>query len=126
MSAVTAFRLPIVQGTLNDRAAPALLASLATQPLLCRPSRRVAIQEAERWNVLLGEMRRSLAELDLGLKGDLTITPALVRSSRADTLGGTAASPMASAGVGAPGAINTSLFCRPDSLGLTLPARRSG
>lgn len=109
MSAVTAFRLPTVQGTLNDRAAPALLASLATQPLLCRPSRRVAIQEAERWNVLLGEMRRSLAELDLGLKGDFTITE-----------------PMASAGVGAPGAINTSLFCRPDSLGLTLPARRSG
>lgn len=39
-------------------------------PLPCR----VAIQEAERWNVLLGEMRRSLAELDLGLRGDLTMT----------------------------------------------------
>ncbi|KAK9865962.1 hypothetical protein WJX84_007849, partial [Apatococcus fuscideae] len=34
----------------------------------------VAIQEAERMNVLLGAMRRTLAELDLGLKGDLTMT----------------------------------------------------
>ena len=42
----------------------------------CR--RRVAIQEAERWNVLLAEMRRSLAELDLGLRGDLTMTEPMV------------------------------------------------
>jgi len=34
----------------------------------------VAIQESERMNVLLTEMRRSLMELDLGLKGDLTMT----------------------------------------------------
>jgi dynein heavy chain len=34
----------------------------------------VAIQESERMNVLLAEMKRSLAELDLGLKGDLTMT----------------------------------------------------
>jgi dynein heavy chain len=34
----------------------------------------VAIQEAERMNVLLAEMKRSLAELDLGLKGDLTMS----------------------------------------------------
>ena len=34
----------------------------------------VAIQESERMNVLLSEMKRSLAELDLGLKGDLTMT----------------------------------------------------
>ena len=39
----------------------------------------VAIQEAERWNALLGEMRRSLAELDLGLRGDLTISEPMVR-----------------------------------------------
>lgn len=32
------------------------------------------VQEAERMNVLLGAMRRSLAELDLGLKGDLTMS----------------------------------------------------
>ena len=31
-------------------------------------------QEAERMNMLLGAMRRSLAELDLGLKGDLTMS----------------------------------------------------
>ena len=43
------------------------------------PPRRVAIQAAERWNVLLAEMRRSLAELDLGLKGDLTMTQPMVR-----------------------------------------------
>ena len=42
----------------------------------CR--RRVAIQEPERWNVLLAEMRRSLAELDLGLRGDLTMTEPMV------------------------------------------------
>ena len=34
----------------------------------------VAIQEVERMNILLAEMKRSLAELDLGLKGDLTMT----------------------------------------------------
>ena len=34
----------------------------------------VAIQESERMNVLLAELRRSLDELDLGLKGDLTMT----------------------------------------------------
>ena len=34
----------------------------------------VAIQESERMNILLTEMKRSLAELDLGLKGDLTMT----------------------------------------------------
>eukprot|EP00232_Nephroselmis_pyriformis_P019075 CAMPEP_0182900652 /NCGR_PEP_ID=MMETSP0034_2-20130328/28990_1 /TAXON_ID=156128 /ORGANISM="Nephroselmis pyriformis, Strain CCMP717" /LENGTH=4527 /DNA_ID=CAMNT_0025034901 /DNA_START=131 /DNA_END=13711 /DNA_ORIENTATION=+ len=34
----------------------------------------VAIQETERMNVLLTEMKRSLAELDLGLKGDLTMS----------------------------------------------------
>ena len=34
----------------------------------------VAIQETERMNKLLAEMKRSLAELDLGLKGDLTMS----------------------------------------------------
>lgn len=35
----------------------------------------VAFQECERMNMLMGEMKRSLKELDLGLKGELTITP---------------------------------------------------
>jgi len=34
----------------------------------------VAFQECERMNTLTGELRRSLKELDLGLKGELTIT----------------------------------------------------
>lgn len=34
----------------------------------------VAFQECERMNYLTGEMKRSLKELDLGLKGELTIT----------------------------------------------------
>ncbi|XP_037074053.1 dynein beta chain, ciliary-like [Pollicipes pollicipes] len=34
----------------------------------------VAFQECERMNMLTGEIRRSLKELDLGLKGELTIT----------------------------------------------------
>jgi dynein heavy chain len=34
----------------------------------------VAFQECERMNILTREMRRSLKELDLGLKGELTIT----------------------------------------------------
>jgi len=38
------------------------------------PYLMVAIQESERMNVLLAEMKRSLAELDLGLKGDLTMS----------------------------------------------------
>ena len=32
------------------------------------------LQESERMNLLAAEMRRSLKELDLGLKGELTIT----------------------------------------------------
>ncbi|XP_055553184.1 dynein axonemal heavy chain 17 isoform X2 [Falco cherrug] len=34
----------------------------------------VALQECERMNILIQEIRRSLEELDLGLKGELTIT----------------------------------------------------
>ncbi|XP_043280362.1 dynein beta chain, ciliary isoform X1 [Venturia canescens] len=34
----------------------------------------VAFQECERMNILTGEIKRSLRELDLGLKGELTIT----------------------------------------------------
>ena len=34
----------------------------------------VCFQECERMNILTAEMRRSLKELDLGLKGELTIT----------------------------------------------------
>lgn len=34
----------------------------------------VAFQECERMNYLTGELKRSLRELDLGLKGELTIT----------------------------------------------------
>merc|ERR1712070_355863 len=41
------------------------------------PYQMVAIQESERMNVLLAEMKRSLAELDLGLKGDLTMSEAM-------------------------------------------------
>ncbi len=41
------------------------------------PYAMVAIQECERMNVLLAEMRRSLLELDLGLRGDLTMSEAM-------------------------------------------------
>ena len=34
----------------------------------------ISIQECERMNTMVAEMRRSLKELDLGLKGELTIT----------------------------------------------------
>ncbi|KAI8473051.1 MAG: flagellar outer dynein arm heavy chain beta [Monoraphidium minutum] len=43
----------------------------------------VAIQECERMNLLLAEMKRSLAELDLGLKGDLTVSEPMERLMRA-------------------------------------------
>ena len=43
-------------------------------PEVRTPYAVVALQEAERMNILTGEMRRSLKELDLGLKGELTIT----------------------------------------------------
>lgn len=36
-------------------------------------------QECERMNILLAEIKRSLAELDLGLKGDLTISEPMER-----------------------------------------------
>jgi dynein heavy chain len=41
------------------------------------PFVNVFLQEIERMNLLLGEIRRSLAELDLGLKGDLQISDAM-------------------------------------------------
>ena len=53
------------------------------------PYASVAIQETERMNVLLTEIRRGLAELDLGLKGDLTMSPPmeqLMRSLASDTV----------------------------------------
>ena len=34
----------------------------------------VIVKECERMNLLVAEMRRTLKELDLGLKGELTIT----------------------------------------------------
>ena len=43
----------------------------------------VAIQESERINLLLAEMKRSLAELDLGLKGDLTMSEPMERLMKA-------------------------------------------
>ncbi|CAG5122025.1 unnamed protein product [Candidula unifasciata] len=43
----------------------------------------VAFQECERMNMLTGEIRRSLKELDLGLKGELTITPEMEELSNA-------------------------------------------
>merc|ERR1719240_168228 len=38
------------------------------------PYTSVFLQECERMNMLLFELKRSLAELDLGLKGDLSIS----------------------------------------------------
>jgi len=43
------------------------------------PYTMVAIQESERMNILTAEMKRSLAELDLGLRGDLTMTEPMER-----------------------------------------------
>jgi len=37
----------------------------------------VFLQESERMNILLFEMKRSLAELDMGLKGDLSVSEAM-------------------------------------------------
>merc|ERR1711991_56715 len=37
----------------------------------------VALQECERMSILITEIRRALAELDLGLKGDLTISESM-------------------------------------------------
>eukprot|EP00983_Pelagomonas_calceolata_P123878 1161047-Pelagomonas_calceolata.AAC.63 len=47
----------------------------------------VAIQESERMNNLLAEMKRSLAELDLGLKGDLTMTEPMERLMKVSPAG---------------------------------------
>uniref|UniRef100_A0A8D0H5U7 Dynein axonemal heavy chain 17 n=1 Tax=Sphenodon punctatus TaxID=8508 RepID=A0A8D0H5U7_SPHPU len=43
----------------------------------------VAFQECERMNILTSEIRRSLKELNLGLKGELTITPDMEELSNA-------------------------------------------
>jgi dynein heavy chain len=47
------------------------------------PYAMVALQEAERMNLLLAEVRRSLGELDLGLRGDLTVSEPMERLMRA-------------------------------------------
>jgi len=47
------------------------------------PYNIVCLQECERMNILLGEIRRSLNELDAGLKGQLNITDAMEGLSNA-------------------------------------------
>ena len=42
-----------------------------------------AVQEAERMNALMTAMRRSLVELNLGLKGDLTMTEPMEKLTKA-------------------------------------------
>jgi len=41
------------------------------------PFQNVILQECERMNSLVGEIVRSLVELDLGFKGDLTVSDAM-------------------------------------------------
>jgi len=47
------------------------------------PYSSVFMQECERMNILLFEMRRSLVELDMGLKGDLSVSEAMESLMRA-------------------------------------------
>ena len=63
-------RLPenFIMVILHDKA-QALLQDLIKAPFVV-----VALQECERMNDLLGEMRRSLVELDRGLKGQLNMS----------------------------------------------------
>jgi dynein heavy chain len=54
--------------------------SLLSKPILDTeegPYVQVVLQECNRMNVLLGEVRRALVELDKGLKGQLNMTPAM-------------------------------------------------
>uniref|UniRef100_A0A8C8AZP1 Dynein axonemal heavy chain 17 n=1 Tax=Otus sunia TaxID=257818 RepID=A0A8C8AZP1_9STRI len=53
---------------------PFSMADLTAKAVDRTPYVVVAFQECERMNILTQEMRRSLTELDLGLKGELTIT----------------------------------------------------
>uniref|UniRef100_A0A8C0IA98 Uncharacterized protein n=1 Tax=Bubo bubo TaxID=30461 RepID=A0A8C0IA98_BUBBB len=53
---------------------PFSMADLTAKAVDRTPYVVVAFQECERMNTLTREMRRSLTELDLGLKGELTIT----------------------------------------------------
>ncbi|XP_062482469.1 dynein axonemal heavy chain 17 isoform X3 [Pezoporus occidentalis] len=53
---------------------PFIMAELMAKAEEKTPYVVVAFQECERMNSLMHEMRRSLKELDLGLKGELTIT----------------------------------------------------
>lgn len=57
---------------------------MALPPVPCAPP----LQESERMNLLLAEMRRSLAELDLGLKGDLTMSEPMERLMEVGAGGG--------------------------------------
>ena len=90
-----------------DRLPPAFdLAEIRARADEPSPYAMVAIQEAERMNALLAEMRRGLAELDLGLKGDLTVSEPmerLMRALAADTVPARYASVAAGAGGGGRG-----------------------
>jgi len=60
---------------LPDDFNPVELRNRAIEGECLTPYAVVAIQEAERMMILTKEMRRSLKELNLGLKGELTISP---------------------------------------------------
>ncbi|NXL38693.1 DYH17 protein, partial [Glaucidium brasilianum] len=53
---------------------PFSMADLTARAVDRTPYAVVVLQECERMNILTQEMRRSLTELDLGLKGELTVT----------------------------------------------------
>uniref|UniRef100_A0A672GEB4 Dynein axonemal heavy chain 11 n=1 Tax=Salarias fasciatus TaxID=181472 RepID=A0A672GEB4_SALFA len=53
------------------------MAEMTTKTAERSPYTLVCFQECERMNLLLAEIRRSLSELDLGLKGELTISSSM-------------------------------------------------
>lgn len=83
---------PAVLGTSSGSASNTKGAPLQQQhtqsdaPVICIPPfAMVVIQEAERMNSLLKEIRTSLSELSLGLRGDLVMSPKMEELMRALT-----------------------------------------
>lgn len=64
----------IIEDTLNKIPTPFSIPELMSRTDDRSPYTIVAFQECERMNILMSEIKRSLKELELGLKGELTIT----------------------------------------------------
>ena len=68
------FNMREIQGRVEERTPYVIVCFQVILNTKYRILMMIIYQECERMNILTSEMRRSLKELDLGLKGELTTT----------------------------------------------------